>query len=373
MQYAPRFLRALGHALAVRTDDRTNVTVRRAADDACAARLAELLALDPRPRFEFAPGGVAYRTLPLADFERWPWTPRLADRGIGTLECVGVPAPAALAAFLDYAAGLMPDGGLGPRLGPEGLRWGPASDQLEAVEGERYPLLEELSVMRQVFHAAEQGRQLPLGDVHAVVASLGSLLADNDSSALPLLQVHARETYQPAHAVNTTLLALLVTEALGLGLDERRECGLAALLHDIGMARLPTEMLSIERFSTADRGRVRGHAMEGARLLLRNGDTLDGAAVVAYEHHIRQNGGGYPRLSYPREAHILSRIVAVCDAFDALLAPRPDRAASDPASALLELERNAVTSFDPRVVSAFSEVIMRSASAGGLTLTSRVF
>jgi HD-GYP domain-containing protein (c-di-GMP phosphodiesterase class II) len=68
---------------------------------------------------------------------------------------------------------------------------------------------------------------------------------------------------------------------------------------------------------------------------------------------------------------VLSRVVAVCDAFDALLSPRPDRDGFEPASALLELERSAVTQFDPRIVSAFSDVMMRSARAGGLILTMR--
>lgn len=372
MQTAARFLRALGHALEVRSDDRTDVAVRRAADESCAERLTDLLAADDRPRFLFDETGVEYRTLPLPDFEGWPWASRLAERGIGALEVAGTPAPAALAAFLDFAAGLMPPADLAPRLAPDGLRWGPSLPEDSAPGLARYPLVEELNVMRQLFQAAELGETLPLGDVHAVVASLAALLADHDATLLPLLQVHDREAYQPVHAVNTAILALLVAEALGLGPEERRECGLAALLHDIGMARVPAELMSMDRFTSADRARVRGHPLEGARLLLRHGELLEGAAVVSYEHHLRQDGAGYPRLSYPREAHILSRVVAVCDAFDALLAPRHDRAPFDPASALLELERNAVTQFDPRVVSAFSEVVMRAASGDGLTLTSRL-
>jgi HD-GYP domain-containing protein (c-di-GMP phosphodiesterase class II) len=138
------------------------------------------------------------------------------------------------------------------------------------------------------------------------------------------------------------------------------------------MTRLPADMMSVDHFTGTDRARVRGHPLEGARLLLRHGEVLETAAVVAYEHHLRQDGAGYPRLNYPREAHLLSRVVAVCDAFDALLAPRPDRAPRNPATALLELERSAVTQFDPRVVSAFSEVMMRSAAARGISLTSRL-
>lgn len=371
MQHAPRFLRAFGHALDVRQDDRSDVAARRSADDACAIRLTELLGVDPRPRFGFSTEGAEYGVLLLADFEGWPWAARLAERGIGDLEVAGTPTPAGLAAFLDYAAGLIPEQALGPRPAPDGLRWGPLlADPVDAAA--RYPLAEELGVMRMAFAAAERGERVPLGDVHAVVASLGSLLVDDPAAVLPLLQVQTREEYQPAHAINTALLSLRVADGFGLGPEERRECGLAALLHDIGMTRVPTDVLGTDRFSGADRARVRGHPLEGARLLLRHGDALETAAVVAYEHHLRQDGAGYPRLNYPREAHLLSRVVAVCDAFDALLAPRPDRVARDPASALLELERGAVTQFDPRVVSAFSDVMMRSAVAGGLSLTSRM-
>jgi len=370
MQLAPRFLRAIGHALAVRHEGRTDVSLRRHADEMCTLRLTELLRVDPRPRFGFSLHGATFGALPLAEFEEWPWAARLAERGIAELEITGTPAPAALAAFLDYAAGLMPEGGLGPRLAFDGLRWGPtlADEPADA----RYPLGDELGVIRLVFAAAERGDRLPLGDVHAVVASLGSLLADDPIAPLPLVQMADREAYQPAHAINTALLALRVADALGLGPDERRECALAALLHDIGMARLPMDMMSVDHFTGTDRARVRGHPLEGARLLLRHGEALETAAVVAYEHHLRQDGAGYPRLNYPREAHLLSRVVAVCDAFDALLASRPDRAPRDPASALLELERSAVTQFDPRVVSAFGEVMMRSAAARGISLTSRL-
>jgi HD-GYP domain-containing protein (c-di-GMP phosphodiesterase class II) len=225
--------------------------------------------------------------------------------------------------------------------------------------------------MRQVFAAAARGDRLPLGDVHAVVASVGALVADTDPPTLALMHGRAREEYQPAHALNCAQLALALAETLGVGAEERRDCALAALLHDIGMARMPRPTLIGERFSPQDRARVRGHPLEGARLLLRQGDVMESAAVVSYEHHLRPDGSGYPRLSYPRDPHVLSKVVAVCDAFDALLAPRPDRSPLEPAAALQQLERSAVSQFDPRVMSAFSDVVMRSAGRGGLVLTLR--
>ncbi|MBL8978326.1 MAG: HD domain-containing protein [Gemmatimonadetes bacterium] len=364
---ATRFLRAAEHALELRLRPGAEAPLRRAADEACRARLADLAEAEATTVLRFAPAGVRLGELPLAEFERWPWGARLAARGIERLELSGGPSLGAVAAFLDHAAGLVPGATAPPRLGGGGLRWGP---ELEAAPA-GYPLAEELGVMRGVFRRAQNGERLSIGDVHAVGSSLGALVGGDEDPGLPLLLVPEREDYLPAHALNTALLALAVAEPLGLGPEERHETAIAALLHDIGMARLPAETLVASPFTDQDRARVRVHPMEGARLLLSHGEQLESAAVVAYEHHLRMDGGGYPRLSYPREPHALTRVIAVCGAFDALLAHRPDRASLEPALALRELERNAVTQFDGRVVGAFAEVMLQSARRGRLALTIR--
>lgn len=364
---ATRFLRAAEHALDLRLRPSAEAPLRRAADEACRARLADLAETDAAMVLRFSGAGVRLGELPLAEFERWPWGARFAARGIERLELSAGPSIGAVAAFLDHAAGLVPGDSAPLRLGGGGLRWGPELDPVP----ESYPLAEELAVMRGVFRHALHGEPLSIGDVHAVSASLGVLVGGAEGPVLPLLFVPEREDYLPAHALNTALLALAVAEPLGLGPEERHETAIAALLHDIGMARLPVETLVASPFTDQDRARVRVHPMEGARLLLSHGEQLESAAVVAYEHHLRMDGGGYPRLSYPREPHALTRVIAVCGAFDALLAHRPDRAPVEPALALRELERNAVTQFDGRVVGAFAEVMLQSARHGRLALTLR--
>lgn len=366
MDGAARFLRALGHALELRLRP-ADAVVRCTAEELLAARSRELLDENPAPVFHFTADGVRYGALPLAGFEAWPWARTLTSRGIVRLVLSGIPTPAALAVFLDLAAGLIPADAPLPL---DGIRWSTVDIDLP-VANDDYPLDEALSVMRQLFRSAERGEPLRRGDIAAVVAALNCVLAGEHGIPLPLLHVGSRDGYQPTHALNTALLAMAVADALRLGSDERRECGLAALLHDIGMARLPLSREPADRFTAQDRARVRGHPLEGARLLLRQGETLQGAAVVSYEHHLRQDGSGYPRLSYPREPHILSRIVAVVDAFDALLAPRLDRDGFEPIAALREIERSAVTKFDPRIVAAFSEVVVNASSRSQLHLTLR--
>lgn len=366
---ASRFIRAIEHALELRLRPDSAALLRRAADEACLARLRELRRADRSPVIRFTSEGVRLGDLPLAEFDRWSWAPRLAARGIERLELTGEPTPGAFAAFLDHVAGLAPTDPRPPRLDTTGLSWGP-NQPGERPAGE-YPLQEELAVMRHVFQRIRIGERIPGGDVHAVSASLEALVEATDAPGLPLLLVTERAEYLPAHALNTALLALAVAGPLGIGPDQRRETALAALLHDAGMARLPADTLVAAQFTDQDRARVRGHPLEGARVLLRHGEELESAAVVAYEHHLRQDGAGYPRLNYPREPHALTKVIAVCGAFDALLARRPDRSPMEPVQALRELERNVVSQFDPRVVAAFADNMLRPAGRGTLALTIR--
>lgn len=367
MSAAANFLRALGHALDLRYE-RVHSTFVRAAEEACALRAAGLIAEHRRPTLHFSADGVRYGVLPLAGFEGWTWARLLQHRGIAQLEILAPPTPAMIGALLDIVTGALPPDAPVPR---EGLRWSAVDIEL-SDENDDYPLDEELAVMEQLYRGAERGEPVRLGDVTVILASLGCILAGDRGPVLPLLRRQAREGYLPVHALNTALLSMAVAGALRLSPDETREAGLAALLHDIGMACLPREHAGVGQFTAHDRAVVRGHPLEGARMLLRQSDAFATAAVVSYEHHLAPDGGGYPRLSYPREPHLLSRIVAVCDAFDALLAPRPDRIGFEPAAALREIERSAIRQFDPRVVGALSEVVLRTVAGGGLVVTTRV-
>ncbi len=363
---AARFLRALGDALDARARDGADAQLRTV-DTACHERLRDLLVEDGRPVFRFARDGLCYGALVLSDLALWPWSARLAMRGVERLEFTALPGIGTLAAFLDYAAGLLPAGGIAPRLTPDGLRWG-----LDLGDGtsDRHPLAEELDVVREVFRSVERGLTIRAGDAMLVSAALEGHV-QGTRLVVPLLAGAEREDYQPAHAVNTTLLTVALANSLELPATERAEAALAGLLHDIGMTRMPAQTLSAARFTPEDREVLRSHPLEGARLLLRQGDRFETAAVVAYEHHLRKDGSGYPRLSYPRAPHRLSEVVAVCDAFDALLATRPDRPGLDPATALRQLERSAVTQFDPEVVSALGAVVLGGSAPGGLPLTVR--
>jgi putative two-component system response regulator len=93
-------------------------------------------------------------------------------------------------------------------------------------------------------------------------------------------------------------------------------------------------------------------------LLARKGD-FDLAAVVAYEHHMRPDGRGYPNAAAGHEVHYASKIVTVCDVYDALRTTRMHRPAWDPAQAVAYIEEGAGTVFDAGVARAFASMLRR--------------
>jgi HD-GYP domain-containing protein (c-di-GMP phosphodiesterase class II) len=122
----------------------------------------------------------------------------------------------------------------------------------------------------------------------------------------------------------------------------------------VGKVTIPEEILNKEGpLTEAERSVMQRHPVEGARIILAGESNLDLAAVVAYEHHIKLNGGGYPTLTHPRRCHQASDLVHVCDVFDALRTRRPYRPAWETDRALQYLEREAGREFDPDLVGAF--------------------
>jgi putative two-component system response regulator len=102
---------------------------------------------------------------------------------------------------------------------------------------------------------------------------------------------------------------------------------------------------------------MNSHPAEGAKMILVSQPELDLAAVVAYEHHIMINGGGYPRFTYDRGCHQASRLVHVCDVYDALRTNRPYRDAWPSEKILAYVEERSGVEFDGEVAHAFTRMV----------------
>jgi HD-GYP domain-containing protein (c-di-GMP phosphodiesterase class II) len=198
---------------------------------------------------------------------------------------------------------------------------------------------------------------LPVAEADILVAALRSAMRAH-AGRIPRSIGETEEGFHAAHAVNVAVLTMAVADHLKLDESAVRRIGGAALLHDAGMWRLPSELLTKQGTLTDDdRRRIKEHPVEGARLILAADAALDLAAVVAYEHHIRMDGSGYPQFHYARAPHYISRLVQVCDVFHALQSPRPFRKPWPLEFVLSFLNERAGFEFHPGLVESLTRMV----------------
>jgi len=360
-----RFLHAVGRALSALTlYHRGHPALARALDAAYAALLdccpADGLVLT------FLGDEVIVGAEPIRELRGWEWGVRLSAAGVQRVEITpGVERsevegwltelaarlaghPADTSEARQLVQGHIRTGGVG--LSGDATPAGP--DQGEATLD--LTLHEEAETMRWLQTEAASTGIVPLLEAEALVQALSLAMHAGRDIILPMLRLKAFDQYTTTHALNVAVLSMALAEHLGCSKAEVRAYGVAGLLHDIGKIRIPIEVLTKPGALTPEeRAIMNRHPADGARLILATRGELELAAVVAYEHHIMLNGGGYPVLHFPRACHHASRLVHVCDVYDALRTRRPYRDAWTSEAALAYLQAHAGTEFDPAIVWAF--------------------
>jgi len=181
--------------------------------------------------------------------------------------------------------------------------------------------------------------------------------------------VDNKDAYTRRHSEDVTVLALAISAHLDLPPAMRDALRVAGLLHDVGKIGVPDRILRKPGGLTSEEHEVmKQHALLGESII--NGipdvETIR-AAVVS--HHECFDGSGYPRGLAGEEIPLLGRILAVADAYSAMITDRPYRKALNDADAIMELRLGAGTQFDPRVVDAF--LVSRQAGPFDRTSDSR--
>jgi putative nucleotidyltransferase with HDIG domain len=229
-------------------------------------------------------------------------------------------------------------------------------------------LSEEANAVGWMHGEVKENLVLPVGEAGLVITSLAHTMRQSQRLLLPLLTLKEFDQYTTTHALNVSVLAMGLAERLGLSAREVRAYGMAGLLHDVGKVRVPREILThAGPLTEAEQTIVRRHPVDGAQIILRGCRRHEICAVVAYEHHMMIDRGGYPHHRPGRDCHHASVLVHVCDVFDALRTHRPYRAAWGTADILDYIERRVGSEFDPDVAHAFIKMLRecepRSAAA----------
>jgi putative nucleotidyltransferase with HDIG domain len=170
-------------------------------------------------------------------------------------------------------------------------------------------------------------------------------------------RLELKEGYASEHTAAVSRLAVAIAAELGLGAEQRRRVALGALLHDVGKLSVPDRILTKPGpLNELEWAAMRRHAAFGERLLVHILDLPDVLAVVR-SHHERWDGRGYPDGKQGEEIPLAARIVAVADAFQAMIEPRPYRPPRARERAVDELVAESGRQFDPECVEALLAVV----------------
>jgi len=170
----------------------------------------------------------------------------------------------------------------------------------------------------------------------------------------------ARDRYTAGHSAAVAIYARDIAARMGLSEDQQKLAHLSGLVHDIGKIGLPAGLLEKPGALTLDERReMQRHSEIGERILA-NVETYSEIAAVVRHHHERVDGEGYPDGLEAEEIPLLSRIIAVADAYNAMTSDRPYRDAMPSRVARLRLAQAVETQFDTSVVAVF-EALLASA------------
>lgn len=215
------------------------------------------------------------------------------------------------------------------------------SGQIEKVQGQ--------------YHAVSPFRQLNIAGFEEIVVQF-VLTLQKDMGILHLLSpVRSMSEYHAAHSANVSVLTMFQAQAIGIREEFIHDIGLAALLHDVGKLLMQKEK---EGQTEADTGieenAIELHTIYGAQYLAKTDGLTRLAPIVAFEHHLRYDGRGYPQCkTQGMKQHLCSQITAIADYFDTLMSAKPDGRTIEMDEALYLMRTKDEGLFNPFLINNF--------------------
>jgi diguanylate cyclase (GGDEF)-like protein len=209
-------------------------------------------------------------------------------------------------------------------------------------------------------------RRAPISAQHrAAAAAVGRWANDTATQALAsVLAPQPHHRGRPSDMIAS--LATGIALQMQLSEEEVERIRIASLLHDLGKLAVPSEILDKPTPLSENEWQTIGEHPRIGQMILEQASALRDAIPVVLHHHERFNGGGYPHGLRGNEIPIGARIVAVADAYHAMINERPYKGAMSHDEALDELQRHAGTQFDPEVVELFCDIYARGVPPDGL-------
>lgn len=208
-----------------------------------------------------------------------------------------------------------------------------------------------------MFHEARMGKAIDHEAAGALVEEISASVMRNPGALVSLARLRTADDYTYMHSVAVCALMVALSRVLELDEATTREAGMAGLLHDLGKAVMPHEVLNKPgKLTDEEFAIMKRHPVEGHRMLVEGGAAGPIPLDVCLHHHEKIAGGGYPEGLSGEAISLYARMGAVCDVYDAITSNRPYKAGWDPAESIRKMAEWQ-GHFDPRIFQAFVKSI----------------
>lgn len=205
--------------------------------------------------------------------------------------------------------------------------------------------------IKAVFDSVRVGKTFRLDEVGQSVKAIIDEIVQNPNVLASLSDVRSYDGYTFSHSVNVCVISVMLGVKKGYNEKQLYELGLGAILHDIGKTQVPEDILTKPgRLTDEEMAIMQQHTTFGWQILRQNPDVPLSSAHVAYQHHERPQGLGYPRGLTSDRILPYAKIVSVADAYDAMTSERAYQRGMLPHEALRIIHRLKGVQFEPDIV-----------------------
>ncbi len=213
--------------------------------------------------------------------------------------------------------------------------------------------------LNEIFNKIRNNERVAGKEIETIVSSLVGIIEQKPLDSIRLVVTNTAKSQGYAkNAVNCTMLAAKVGIALGRPRHKLFQLCSGALLHKVGMQRIPKNILEKEgSLNSEDLKKLRTHPIHAYRIIKRELQLPEDIAQIALQRHERWDGGGYPQRLKGTEILFEARIIAVVDSFEALVSEKPWRNSLICYEAMRSILSDNQRSFDPEVVKIFIQTM----------------
>jgi HD-GYP domain-containing protein (c-di-GMP phosphodiesterase class II) len=217
---------------------------------------------------------------------------------------------------------------------------------------------EAQNTAKSIMSGLRIGRTLDINHARSVVNSCVESVLRNENALMLLTKIKNQDEYTAEHCINVSILSAAFGKHLGMLEGEIRNLALCGLLHDVGKTRIPNEVLNKPGSLTSEEfALMKNHTVHGRSILISTGNSLQTAVDVAYSHHERLDGSGYPRGLSSDQIPYFAKVIALVDTYDAVTSTRVYKKALASMYALDIIHKNRGTQFDTELADAFIQMV----------------